>query len=253
VKVSILGCGWLGTALANSLLHKGIAVKGSTTTSDKLGSVRTHLIRLETAADSLVDPDFFDADLLVVANNVRMNDKEIYLNRVSYTIELIRKYHIPNVIFLSSTSIYGEPNAIVDETTPPMPETISAKLLYQAEQLFQSAPFNCTIIRLGGLYGPGRDPGRFFAGKTGIANGLAPVNLVHLDDAVSLTEKLIVNEAVNLVINAVSSDHPTRMEFYTAAAQRIGLPAPEFIAELKQWKIVNSIHSAYKFGIPGPS
>jgi nucleoside-diphosphate-sugar epimerase len=247
VKVSILGCGWFGTTLARSLSIKDFVVKGSTTSSNKLDEVRTHLVKLATAADSVFDPVFFDCDVLVIANNVRMNNVVAYLARINYTIELIKRFKIQRVIFISSTSVYGEPNEVVDETTVPHPETLSAKLLCQAEQLFQNAPFNCVILRFAGLFGPGRDPGRFFAGKTSIPNGLAAVNLLHLDDAVGLTLQLIDEWPNNKVINAVSPDHPARVDFYTKAARRSGLPGPVFITELSQWKIVNSSYMDYKY------
>ena len=247
MKISILGCGWFGTALARSLTGKGVQVKGSTTSSDNLNDVRSHLVRLETRENSVFDPDFFDCDLLVIANNVRMNDEAAYLARVRYTITLIREFHIAKVIFISSTSVYGEPNAEVNESTAPQPETISAILLLQAEQLFQNAPFSCNILRFAGLFGRGRDPGRFFAGKDNIPNGLAPVNLLHLDDAVGLTMQLIETGLNYQIINAVAPGHPSRMEFYTQAAKQSSLEPAIFIAERVQWKIVNSSYTGYQY------
>jgi 3-hydroxyisobutyrate dehydrogenase-like beta-hydroxyacid dehydrogenase len=35
-QISILGCGWLGLPLAKALLENGFAVKGSTTSQEKL-------------------------------------------------------------------------------------------------------------------------------------------------------------------------------------------------------------------------
>ncbi len=250
MRVSILGCGWFGTALAKSLIGNGIRVKGSTTSQNKLDETRTHVVNLKTPGESVVDPDFFDCDVLVVANNVRMDDEATYLKRVEFTISLIKQFTISRVIFISSTSVYGDYNAVVDETTPPQPETLSARLLFKAEQLFQNAPFACNILRLGGLIGPGRDPGKFFAGKTNIGNGLAPVNLIHLDDAVGITIQLIGAGVNRAVMNAVFPDHPNRRDFYTGATMAIGLPPPAFVAERMQWKIVVSIFRDYQYQHP---
>jgi len=247
MKVSILGCGWLGTTLSKTLKDQGHNVKGSTTSTDKLDDNRTHLVKLASAANSVYDPDFFDCDLLVISNNVRMNHEADYLTRINFTIELIKRFNIPKVIFISSTSVYGEPNTIVDETTPPQPETLSSKSLVEAERLFQNEPFSCTVLRFAGLNGPGRDPGRFFAGKTGIPNGLAPVNLLHLDDAVGITRQLIAAGSNHQIINAVSPGHPTRMDFYTRAAKQSDLELPVFIPEQTQWKIVQSSYMDYKY------
>lgn len=247
MKISILGCGWFGTALLKSLNDHGHTVSGSTTSTGKLDDVRTHLVRLATSENSMFDPDFFYCDLLVIANNVRMNDQEAYLDRINFTIELIKRFKILKVIFIISTSVYGEPNAEVNETTAPQPQTLSARLLLQAEQLFSIAPFSCIILRFAGLIGPGRDPGRFFAGKKNIPNGSAPVNLIHIDDAVGITVQLIEFGTNYEILNAVSPGHPSRMDFYTQAAKQDGLEPPIFIAERLQWKTVSSSYTDYKY------
>ena len=41
MKISILGCGWLGFPLAKSLVEKGFSVKGSTTSENKLSILST--------------------------------------------------------------------------------------------------------------------------------------------------------------------------------------------------------------------
>ena len=38
-QISILGCGWLGLPLAEALIKNGFSVKGSTTSSSKLGDL----------------------------------------------------------------------------------------------------------------------------------------------------------------------------------------------------------------------
>ena len=94
--------------------------------------------------------------------------------------------------FISSTSVYGDVCGMVDEDTLPSPETLSGEILVLAEKLFTSSnSFQTTVIRFGGLVGPGRDPGRFFAGKENISNGLAPVNLIHLDDCIGIGKEII--------------------------------------------------------------
>jgi nucleoside-diphosphate-sugar epimerase len=249
MTVSILGCGWYGQALAKSLTGKGIAVKGSTTSPQKLAALEAdgipaHLVNIASWVDSIVDPNFFLCDVLVMANNVKITDEDAYLEKINTTMALIKYYEIKRVIFISSTSVYGETNSTVDETTTPVPETTSGKALLKAEQLLQQeTAFTSTIIRFGGLLGPGRDPGRFFAGKTNIPNGQAPVNLIHLDDCIGITEKIIQADLGNLTINAVAPHHPAKSEFYIAAAQKSDLDIPQFIVELKQWKIVNSVYA----------
>jgi len=247
--VSILGCGWFGQPLAKSLLSKGIDVKGSTTSPGKLpllkvSNIPAYLIDISSPETSIFDPSFFTCDILVIANNVRINDEEKYLAKIAFTIDLIKQFKIKKAIFISSISVYGEPGAHVDERTQPTPVTVSGKLLLQAELLLQAQlTFTTTIIRFAGLIGPGRDPGNFFAGKTNIPNGDAPVNLIHLDDCIGITEKIILSDIEIELVNAVAPSHPTKTVFYIAASKKSGLPIPSFISGKTAWKIVDSIYA----------
>ncbi len=247
MTVSILGCGWFGMNLARSLSALGIYVKASTTTPSKLaelstGKIKAYLVHIRSGNESISDPGFFECDTLVIANNVKMNNPGEYLSKIHQTISLIKQHAIRSVVFISSSSVYGDPNSIVNELTAPAPESGSGKMLYTAECLFQNEPsFACTILRCAGLVGPGRDPANFFPGKTGIPNGLAPVNLVHLDDCTALTQAIITKPVGEPIINVVSPHHPPKMEFYTLAAQKKGLITPSFVSEKNKWKVVESL------------
>ena len=70
---------------------------------------------------------------------------------------------------------------------------------------------------------------------------MAPVNLIHRDDCTAITFAIIEQDAFGYVLNAVSPDHPTKSNFYSAATLQAGLIAPEFINELKSWKLIESI------------
>ena len=130
----------------------------------------------------------------------------------------------------------------VNENTDPQPDSDSGKAIRSAELLLKNTTgFDTTILRFGGLIGPGRDPGRFFAGKSDIPNGDAPVNLIHLQDCIGITMQIIEHHTYGDIFNACSADHPDRASFYTAAALRSGLEKPAFIKELLSWKIVNSV------------
>ena len=101
-------------------------------------------------------------------------------------------------------------------------------------------PIQVIILRLAGLFGPGRSPGRFFSGKTNIPNGLAPVNMIHQEEVVSLINSLIDSDSASGVYIGSTPSHPTKEEFYTLAAHIDKLPEPDFIPEKLSWKIVES-------------
>jgi len=249
MAVSILGCGWYGLALAKALVKKGINIKGSTTSANKLEvlsaeNIKPFLIDL-SVDDVLYDADFFACDVLVIAipPKSRSGQGGEYVPRLQRVINAINKNQVKKVILISSTGVYADLNMEVNELTHPQPDTASGKILYEAEELFRlQTNFKTTIIRFGGLVGPGREPGRFFAGKKDIPNGLASVNLIELDDCIGITEAVFNKHAFGYTFNACTPHHPSKYEFYTRAAAKAGLVQPAFIQELKQWKIINSIN-----------
>lgn len=247
-NVSILGCGWFGLAFAKKLIEGGYQVKGSTTTPDKLAILADEGIQpflMNFSADQMVaDLEFFEADVLFICIPPKRNSVEVY--DYAQKIALIlnaAKDKVSNIVLISSTSVYGDENKNVNEFTETKPDTESGKVIVEAENILKAEnPDSFTIIRFGGLIGPDRNPGRFFAGKTNVPNGLAPVNLIHQTDAVGIAMAIIEKQAYGRIYNACSPTHPTRKDFYTAAAEKAGLVIPEFIAEKKAWKVVESVN-----------
>ena len=258
MTVSILGCGWYGKALAKKLLLTKISVKGSFTDAIKkeglsLLGIQPYQVSINKD-NELSDDDFFAADVLVISipPKFRTGQGSEYLYKIKRIINLIERNKIKQVIYISSTGVYGDNNQSVNELDVPKPDDEQGAMLLKAEQAFKADErFKTTIIRFGGLIGPGRDPGRFFAGKADIPNGWAPVNLIHLDDCVDITIAVINQHCTGEIFNAVMPYHPDKKTFYTKASLRSGLTQPLFTGELKQWKIVESVNLAdilnYKF------
>ncbi|WP_343523694.1 SDR family oxidoreductase [Pedobacter sp.] len=247
-NISILGCGWFGLALAKKLIGLNYVVKGSTTSQDKLTMLEAENIQpflVDFTAESVkADPAFFEADTLFICIPPKRNSTELpdYPNKIN-SILTFAKDKSKHVVLISSTSVYADEKKTVNETSKPNPDTDSGRVVLAAEILFKELfPENCTVIRFAGLIGPDRNPGRFFAGKNNIPNGLVPVNLIHQTDAVGIAVKLLEKQAFGRTYNACSPNHPAKMDFYTYAAKTTGLVVPEFISEKKDWKIVESIN-----------
>jgi len=248
-SISILGCGWFGLAFAKKLVELGYKVKGSTTTQEKLAllsqeNINPYLVNFK-ANQINAEPDFFDADALFIC--IPPKRSSIELNDYPIKIEAIlnaAKNKAKNVILISSTSVYGDENKSVNELSETYPDTESGKVVLLAEQLFvEKHPASFTIIRFAGLIGPDRNPGRFFAGKTAVPNGLAPVNLIHQTDAVGIATAIIEKQAFGRIYNACASQHPDKKTFYTKAANDTRLIIPQFLDEKKSWKIIESINA----------
>jgi len=246
-KVSILGCGWFGFPLAKQLVNSGYQVKGSTTTSDKLEDMRSlgidaYLFSLDQAEDT---GDFFDSEILIlgVPPKLRTGEGDDYEGKIRRLTETLQDTPVKQIVFISSTSVFSDTNSVLNEHDIASPETASGKAILAAEKYLQSCTmFSTTVIRFSGLIGPGRDPGRFFAGKTNVPNGQAPVNLIHLDDCLGITMAILEKRAFGETFHAVAPQHPQKSSFYSKASLASGHIVPEFVDELQSWKIIESIN-----------
>ena len=154
------------------------------------------------------------------------------INQSENLIPFIEKSTIKKVLFVSSTSVYGDENGIITEETIPNPETESGKQLLLAEALLQkNQNFETTILRFGGLIGEDRHPVKFLAGKENLENPDAPVNLIHQNDCIEIIEVIIQQSKWNEVFNAAAPFHPTRQEYYTQKAKEQNLILPKFSSE----------------------
>ncbi len=239
-KISILGCGWLGKPLAISLIKKGFTVKGSTTSEEKLREfqeigITPFLISLDYLMHNI--SAFLESEILIVA--LPSKDIEGFRNLIGH----IEKSPVKKVIFISSTSVYGNSEEIVTEESETLPSALTT-----IEMLFKnSALFETTVIRFAGLFGYNRKPGNFFKNGRKIPNPDGFVNMIHQDDCIQLIEKVIEKNAWNEVFNGCADTHPTRRDFYTKCTLDIGLEIPEFeeVTEIQQKVISNKKSKEY--------
>ncbi len=237
-KVAIVGLGWLGMPLALSLSARGWQVTGSKTTLDGVEAARMCGIdgyQLQLTPELVCESDdldaLLDADALVITLPARRTGEgdDFYLQAVQEIVDSALAHNIPRIIFTSSTSVYGETEGSVKETSPLEPVTASGRVLRELETWLHDLPgTSVDILRLAGLVGPERHPGRFLAGKTDVANGAHGVNLVHLEDVISAITLLLQAPKGGHIYNLCAPAHPTRAEFYSLMARQMNLDAPVF-------------------------
>jgi len=255
-KISILGCGWLGLPLAKKLIKKGHSVNGSTTSENKLvvlenAGINPFLVALESESVSQSINDFLaETEILIIDIPPKLrgasadsshSSRKIFVEKIEKLIPFIEKSTVKKVLFVSSTSVYGDENGVITEETIPNPETESGKQLLLAEALLQNNQnFETTNLRFGGLIGEDRHPVKFLAGKENLENPDALVNLIHQIDCIGVIEAIINQSKWNEVFNAVAPFHPTREEYYTQKAKEQNLVLPKFSAEKSNIKKVIS-------------
>lgn len=236
-KIGVLGCGWLGLPLAKSFVSEGYEVHGTTTSEEKLDSLKNEsivpfLISLNEDGIQGDISDFLrDTEVLIlnVPPKLRSGGNENYVKKMEFLHSEVKKTDLKNIIFISSTSVYGAIDGEVTEETVPDPNTESGKQLLAAEKIFfEDAALQSTIIRFGGLIGPDRHPITMLCGKKGLSNGNAPVNLIHLNDCIGIIRWVFENSWWNEVINGVHPEHPPKREYYVEEAKKRNLQAPDY-------------------------
>lgn len=197
----------------------------------------------------------FDCDVLVL--NIPPGRKDV-IKLASYP-EIIRKVArqkiSKKIIFLSSTGVYAPNNMLVTEDGL-LDLRSAAKPIIDAEQIVQTNAKNWIILRLAGLVGPDREPGKWFAGKSNIPGGDTPVNMVHRDDCVEIISRLLSLHLNKEIFNICSDEHPIKKEFYHAQSLKSNYPPPNFLDGSTHFKLVDNSKIkkalAYDFKYPNP-
>ena len=250
---SILGLGYLGRPLSQKLYEHGsrvAAIKRSLTSDDI--NLPIHLDTLDLNQDSAFPSADRACDTTIWQHHA---DKPVwfcllppsslthYADTVKQWAELARACNVQHLIFTSSTSVYGDKARECDETAISDPQTESARQILAAEQyLLDSGIPNIDILRLGGLYCAERHPVSRLVQKQNIPGGNRLVNIVHRDIAVETLFQTTLHPNGRRIRNIVEPRHPTRRDFYTAEAAKLGLPPPDFAPDgTGGGKIVNTV------------
>ncbi|EMR01279.1 Rossmann-fold NAD(P)-binding domain-containing protein [Cesiribacter andamanensis] len=258
--ISILGCGWLGTPLARRLLSEGYAVKGSTTTAQKLPSLRDvgiqpYLLRLDPQPEGQKTEDFFQTDILLIdippQTGRRGND--FHPRQIQALLEILTPHTLLKVLYISSTSVYpDEGEALTEDALDPSAPGANQALI-RAEALLQEAlGERLTILRCGGLMGYDRIPGKWSKGGE-VAD--TPINYLHRDDAIGIIVELLAQDKWGQVYNACSPLHPSRAAIYQKTAAQQGWPPPKVTATDKHKTISPQKlqqELGYRFTYPDP-
>jgi len=259
----VLGGGWLGLPLAQYLQAQGYAVAVSRTSA--AGALELSALGLNafeialTAEKALPDGPFWQVPtLLVTVPPQRGKAEGEQLAQFARLIERARASGVRQVLYVSSTSVYADDEPLATEATPPAPTKPGGAVVHQLEQLMQrETAFRTTVLRFGGLIGYDRlpDSGAAILRRNRAAD--TPMNVIHRDDCVRIIHEIVRQGAWGEVFNACADAHPTRREYYAAAAQARGFTLPDLgSVQAQPYKVVSSeklkaaLH--YQFSYPNP-
>ncbi len=197
MRVLVAGAGWLGSAVARALAARGdqaIALRRDPARVEPLRAPGVTPLALDlTAPDAAGRLPAFDA--VVACQSAGGDTAEAY--RAAYIeanltlFAAAARHGARKLVYTGSTGVFGQRDGdVVTEATPPAPASPSAEVLVEAERLVlwgaQGVP--ACLLRLSGLYGPGRAGllTRVREGRLSLGPGDdAYMNFCHLDDAVA--------------------------------------------------------------------
>ncbi len=197
----IVGLGWLGQSLSDLLQSLDYPVWG------------THRTDFDFNRTSLFPEKWCDI-LLLNTPPLPSIPPQDYVSRINL------KNSNSKIIFISSTSVFGENTGEISEIDLPRPQTESAKWLLKVENLLRDHfQDRLLIIRPGGLIGGNRHP-IFSLIKSGeIINANHSINLIHRDD---LCQLIILAASSNIqILNAVAPTHKERGLYYNEWAKKL--------------------------------
>ncbi|BEV36157.1 NAD-dependent epimerase/dehydratase family protein [Synechococcus sp. M16CYN] len=199
----IVGCGYVGSAVASYFRSKGFEVTGTTRNPSRLTYICDFVDhpRIYRAEDSEADVSFLDGlDGLLIAVAPTLTDSQedtyqmVYGKGVPALINSLNQRSTDrplHVIYLSSAGVYGnQGGAMCDEITPPDRSHSNNAILAGAEDAvlsLNSSSINSCILRLGGIYGPNKDIASFICSASGQIipkNGDHIKAWIHLNDII---------------------------------------------------------------------
>ncbi len=259
-KVSVLGCGWLGLPLAEKLIKEGYNVKGSTTSELKLEILASKNIKPYDIALPIeeIPSDFFDSDYLVIniPPRTRSEDTNFHLSCIKSILPYVPEKL--KIIYISSTSVYPDLNRKITEKDDVDRNSERSKALWKVEDLLKNNFKNrLTIIRMGGLLGYDRIPGKYFSGKK-VTDANKKVNYIHRDDAIEIILCIINRNKFPELFNGVAPLHPSRKKVYQQNSEKLDFEPPVFEEEenIDSLRIISGeklVHNLdYSFIYPDP-
>jgi nucleoside-diphosphate-sugar epimerase len=242
----IIGCGYLGLRVARAWLEAGDQVAALTRSHERAAQFQAlgiePVVGDVTAPESLLGLPEADTVLYAVGldRTTGHSQRHVYVDGLRNILDALEGRVRRQFLYVSSTSVYGQTDGQwIDETSPCQPERANGVVCLDAENLvrerFSSTshddpPVAC-VLRLAGIYGPGRLIARVASIQSGeplAGNPDAWLNLIHIDDAVRAVLACESRGRPGATYLVCDDEPPTRREYYETLARLVGAPRPTF-------------------------
>jgi len=242
MRVLIAGCGDVGSVLASALVNDGHVVYGlkrdTSSLPDGVIPIQADLTDLGTLTKLPSDIDRL-VFMPTPASRDQAGYEAIFIQGWKNVWAGLQQAPERSLV-VSSTAVYGESDGgTVDEGTDPMPTGFNGKALLQMEQVAAACTDNLVLVRISGIYGPGRERLIRLAASEGLEVQQTPpyfTNRIHRDDAAAaLKHLLLVDDPAALYV--ATDDLPApRYEVVEWLASEQGAEAPVAIVDKQAGK-----------------
>ncbi|MGN6160740.1 MAG: NAD-dependent epimerase/dehydratase family protein [Marmoricola sp.] len=231
MTVLIAGCGDLGTEAGLRFAAAGHPVTGWRRNPGVLSAPIVGVAADLSQASLPRIPATTEIVVIAVAADASSADayRRAYLDGVRHVTDaLVRDDVRPQrALFVSSTAVYGAHTGDTDETTPPQPSAFNGEVLLEAEELFFDRVPGGTVLRLGGIYGPGRTR-LIDQVRSGEARATTRRTArIHRDDAAEAIRHLMtMSSAPESLYLGVDDEPAAQGDVVRFLAEELGVPAP---------------------------
>ena len=230
----IIGCGDVGCRLATELLTLGHGVYGLRRNVSLLPD-GVHPVAGDLVIGDLGEwPEYINYVVYCAAAGRQGEEgyRKIYFEGLEHVIKRLksRKDQLKRIFFTSSTAVYHQNSGEwVDELSPTHPERFNGKIMLEAENLALDSELPATVVRFGGIYGPGR---HYMLRKVQGGEVFSPEpvmygNRIHVDDCAGVLTHLITLEehgkCVHPLYLGVDSDPAPLSDVTQWLAEQLGV------------------------------
>jgi nucleoside-diphosphate-sugar epimerase len=233
-RILLAGCGDLGERVAQRLRARGDEVWALRRQPPARGGHGIHWLRGDLTDPASLHELPAGITRLVYLPAPATRDKAayraIFVDGLRHLLDALDGRQLERVVLVSSSAVYGEHDGDwVDEATPTGPPGFNGAVLLEAEQWLAGQSLPSTVLRLAGLYGPGRLQliERLRAGQLRVPRETPHwANRIHVDDAAAAVAHLLQLKSPQPLYLGVDDTPMPLDELYDFLAALIDAPLP---------------------------
>ncbi len=232
-RILIAGCGYVGSELAANLArerHEVWALRRSEAPAPAgARAIRADLLDVDRlrALPSRIEIVFYTAS---AGGGDDRAYRSAYVDGLRYLLAALDGHPVRRFLYTSSTGVYTQSaGEWVDEESPAEPEHFSGRRLLEGEHLLLRSRFPATVVRLAGIYGPGRSRlvERVRQGEAVIpGDGPVYANRIHRDDCAGVLRHVMALENPAPLYAAADHEPADLATVLRWIAQRLRVPPP---------------------------